>query len=188
MKEIYYATGNPAKFEEVKLFFDDYPEIELKQFDHDLIEPQSDNQKEIALFKAEQAWDMLQKPVLVDDSGIFFSKYKNFPGTFTKYIYQSLGMENIAKLYDEGDKANFELNLVYYYGPNKYKIFEQKNVGTLLKFDQYNEDPNAPFEYVFVPEDSDKTYTQLRREGEIKKYKYRIHALKHFMEWYKRGE
>ncbi|OGB84113.1 hypothetical protein A3F66_02865 [candidate division TM6 bacterium RIFCSPHIGHO2_12_FULL_32_22] len=75
-KEIYYATGNPVKFEEVKLYLDmHHPDIELKQFKEDIVEPQSDNQEEIAIFKAKQAWDKLKKPVLVDDSGIFIHKY-----------------------------------------------------------------------------------------------------------------
>src|SRR5690554_5977386 len=108
-KKIYYATSNPVKFEEVSKFFKEYPEIELKQFTKELFEIQSENQKEIALLKAEQAWEMLQQPVIVDDSGIFFHKYHNFPGTFTKFIYQSLGMKNIEKLYEVGDIASFRL-------------------------------------------------------------------------------
>ena len=187
-KEIYYATGNPVKFTEVKKFFEKYPEIELKQFSEDIPEIQSDNQREIAICKAQQAWDKLKKPVIVDDSGIFFHKYKNFPGTFTKYIYQSLGMKNLEKLYEVGDSASFELNLVFYYAPDKYVVFEHKSQGTLVKFDEYYEDPSAPFEFTFVPKGVDKTYTQLRQLGKVDEYKYRIQVLKKFMDWYQSEE
>jgi XTP/dITP diphosphohydrolase len=183
-KEIYYATGNPVKFAEVEKFFEKYPEIELKQFKGEISEIQSDNQREIAILKAEQAWEILKKPVLVDDSGIFFHKYKNFPGTFTKYVYQSLGMKNLEKLYDVGDAASFQLNLVFYYASGNYVVFEQKSEGTLVKFDEYKEDVSAPFEFTFIPKGVSKTYTQLRESGEVDKYKYRLHALKKFMDWY----
>ena len=184
-KEIYYATSNSVKFEEVKLYLDEHhPDIELKQFKEDIVEPQSDNQQDIAIFKAKQAWDKLNKPVLVDDSGIFIHKYKNFPGTLTKPIYQSLGMENIAKLYDDNEPASFILTMVYIYGHDKYTIFENESSGTLKKFNEWHEDPVAPFEYNFVPNGVDKTYTELRKSGEIQQYKYRIGALKKFLKWY----
>ncbi|OGB84112.1 hypothetical protein A3F66_02860 [candidate division TM6 bacterium RIFCSPHIGHO2_12_FULL_32_22] len=93
-------------------------------------------------------------------------------------------MENIAKLYDDNEPASFILTMVYIYGHDKYTIFENESSGTLKKFNEWHEDPSAPFEYNFVPNGVDKTYTELRKSGEIQQYKYRIGALKKFLKWY----
>lgn len=42
---------------------------------------------------------MIGGPVVVDDSGIFFDAYPNFPGVFSKYMYQSLGIPGLQRLF-----------------------------------------------------------------------------------------
>jgi XTP/dITP diphosphohydrolase len=37
--------------------------------------------------------------VVVDDSGIYFDTYPDFPGVLSKYIYKSLGMYGLQKLF-----------------------------------------------------------------------------------------
>ena len=74
MKELYLITGNKSKFEEAREILKD-TDIELKQEKIDLIEIQSIEQEQVVIDKAEQAFQKLKKPVLVDDTGIFFEEY-----------------------------------------------------------------------------------------------------------------
>ncbi len=186
MNKIYYATSNPTKFQEGCRFFENhFPNITLEQYPDDVPEIQTLNQEEIAVRKARKAWERLQAPVLAEDAGVYFARYHEFPGTLTKFIYKALGMEGIFKLVDNGDKAFFQLHLVYYYGENTYKIFKGRINGSISKPEQFIAPESAPYDDIFIPEGTDKTYTQLRKEDDLTAYNFRVKAFDQFAEWYK---
>jgi XTP/dITP diphosphohydrolase len=185
--ELYYATTNAGKFDEIKRFLHDHNSaIILKQFDYDLVEIQTSDQQAIALHKAAQAWDILHKPVLVEDCGIYFEKYNQFPGTASKWLYEGIGLENILKLVNEGDKAYFLMTLVYSYGPGYYKIFEGRCDGYITHPAQFSIPPGLPYPYaaIFAPDGLKQTLADIRFTPKEHEYNYRIHALKKFLSWY----
>jgi len=184
--EIYYATGNSGKFEEASRCIKKHaPFIELKQLDIDIEEIQTLDQKAIALDKARKAYKIIGKPVLVDDGGIYFEKYHEFPGTLSKFIYKALGFEGIFRLVSEGDRGYFKLTLAYNDGKRE-KTFECKKEGeivTLKKDTPFYH--NLPFMSIFKPDGSDKTYAELHDSEEKEPYAFRQQAIKKFIEWYK---
>ena len=185
-KEIYYVTTNSGKFEEVESYIKKHePTIELKKFEAEIPEIQTLDQKTIAVDKALSAWEILQKPLLVDDAAIYFEKYNKFPGTLSKFVSQGIGHEGIKKLFEDGDKAYFLLYMTYIDGPDSFKIFEGKCEGTLKKPKEFYGNPNLPYDCVFMPKGIDKTYAQLRNTPEANKYLYRLRALQSFLNWYK---
>ena len=184
--EIYYATGNAGKFEEVKNYIEQYAQdIFIEQFDIDIEEIQSLDQKAIAIDKAKKAFALLNKPVLVDDGGIFFDAYPLFPGTMSKFIFQAIGFEGLFKLAQENNKAAFILNLVYTDG-NIMQIFEGRCDGIIVKPTNLDTHPQLPFTAIFKPHGSDKTFAELRGTSEYVNYSFRQRALKQFIEWYKK--
>lgn len=179
-KEIYYATGNQGKFNDVKKFIESNSDIEVKQLDVDLPEEQTLDQKAIAIDKAEQAWNYLQKPVFVDDSGMYFSSYPDFPGTMTKFVYKTLGFEGIYKLIQPGEKAEFILTLAYKFGPKKkdIKVIITKTPGILIAPPKEIHAINLPFEHVLIPDGYDKVLYDLRSTDEYKKVHCRLLGVK----------
>lgn len=186
MKKIYYATSNPSKFQEAKQFFQTYlPDIELEQYGDDVPEIQTLNQEEIAVRKARKAWERIQAPVIAEDAGVYFTQYHEFPGTLTKFIYKALGMDGIFRLVENGDTAYFQLHLVYYYDKDQYKLFKGKTDGSIRKPEELLAPESAPYDDIFVPDGSDKSYTELRQENGLEPFNFRVKALKQFAEWYK---
>lgn len=184
--EIYFATGNQSKFKEIKTYIEkNVPGIIVKQFNADIPEIQTMDQREISINKALAAWEILKKPLIVDDAGIYFEKYHEFPGTMTKYIYEGIGFAGIKKLVNNGDKAFFRLYITYIDGPESFKIFEGKAEGVMQMPETFNGDPKLPYACMFIPNGSNKNYDQLRHTKEGEKYLYRIKALKAFINWYK---
>jgi non-canonical purine NTP pyrophosphatase (RdgB/HAM1 family) len=185
MTELYFATGNRMKFDEAEEFFKKYmPHITLKQCDKDFDEIQSLDPEAIALNKAHQAWDYLKKPVIVDDAGIYFHQYHNFPGTLTKFIFKGLGYEGIFRLVNHNNPASFKLVLVFMYGPDKYQTFEAHGDGKIIhthKLERTYE--GGPFDPLFVPDGQTKTYDELRHEGNFEQYNYRVQGLKKLGAW-----
>lgn len=178
--ELYYVTSNAAKFGEAQEFFIKYvPHIMLKQCDFDCNEIQTLDQNFIAVDKAKQAWDHVKKPVLVDDVGVYFDAYTDFPGTMTKFVYKTLGFKGLFRLLDNGAPMNIKIVLVFMYGDDKKIIIEDTVHGVFEKehrLDLHRTD--APFDTVFIPDGTTETIDELRLRGAAEHYRYRIRALK----------
>ena len=180
-KRIWYATTNYGKFEEVKRYIKQHePSIEIKQLATELHEIQSMDQKAIAVNKAEQAWNIVKEPVLVDDSGIYFEQYNNFPGTLTKFVYHGIGYEGLLKLVKENNRAFFRLYMVYK-DQHKTEIFEGLCHGQIIRPKKFEAHPKLPYDAIFLPDESDKTYAELRGTPDEHKFAYRLRALKKFL-------
>ena len=97
--EIYYVTSNTGKFEEARRFFELYiPSLVLKHYKIELDELQDLDEKAVLKHKAAQAWALLQKPLLVDDSGFYLQAFPHFPGTFAKPVMKSLGFDSFKSI------------------------------------------------------------------------------------------
>lgn len=185
MSELYYVTGNVGKYEEVRDFINrNVDGLNVHHIDIDLIEFQTTDMLSIALNKARQAWKAVGKPVLVDDSGVYFDKYLKFPGTLTKFLYHGVGMEGICKLIQPGDKAHFILHMVYMDGPESYQVFEGLCRGYVIIPSVFRARPELPYDDIFVPEGLSKTYGNIRDTPEFDEYSYRLRAIKKFIAWY----
>lgn len=184
---IYYVTSNAGKFQEVSRFIKTQSiSFNIEQKKLELIEIQSDNQEEIARHKAQQAWDAIQAPVLVDDVAFYIDKYHLFPGTICKQVYYGLGFEGLCKLYEPGEAATRRLTLVYQTGPNEQHVFEGVVTGTLCyPFGEALHHPKLPFNAIFIPTGTNKTRAQLEHENETISYSERIRALEKFLDFIK---
>lgn len=183
--KIYYVTSNHGKFEEAKKFIQEFaPDIDLKQLDADIEEIQTLDQKAIAVDKVKKAFALVNQPVLVDDGGIFFDAYNQFPGTLSKFIFQGIGFEGIFRLIADNNKAAFILHLAYFDGKT-LEVFEGRCDGVIVHPQNFSAHPQLPFTAIFKPNGSDKTFAELRDTPDFVKYSFRQQALKKFLQWYK---
>lgn len=182
---IYYATGNAGKMEEMKRYTERYaPHLTVEQFAYDLPELQSLDLAEIAAHKAESAWSILQKPVLVDDSGFFIDRYKGFPGTMTKYAMKALGLAGFMRLIDDQEPACFIVTKAYAYGPGQIKIFEGRCNGHFVKIENMPISDSLPYRHFFVPEGQDRPYVDFHGTEAELDFSPRVKALKQFFAWH----
>ncbi len=185
-RELYYVTGNVGKFEEVKDFMARVgSNIDLKRVDLDLAEMQTLDHEGVAVDKAKQAWRAVQRPLLVDDAGVYFDAYHRFPGTLTKFVYEGIGFKGMLKLTEDDHRAYFLIYVVYINGPLSLQVFEGRCDGKIVEPKVLQAHPKLPFDDVFVPIGENRTFAELRSAGEIDPYSYRIMAVKKFLDWYK---
>ena len=184
-KKLVYVTGNEGKFKEAQLFFRRYaPGLMLAQLPLDIQEIQSMDQEEVAVDKAKKAWTQVGKPLLMNDGGIFFERYNQFPGILSKFVMQGLGFEGVKKLIQPGDRAFFRMCLVYIDGDNSYKTFEGKCEGTLITPPLSDAINSLPYDSIFIPDGASETYAALRARGEVDEYSYHMRALRKFLAWF----
>lgn len=183
--EIYYVTSNTGKFEEVSDFFQkSSPEITIQHYSLDVDEIQSLDQKAVVIDKVKKAFAILNKPLLLDDGGIFFEAYHQFPGTLSKFVFQGLGFKGLFKLVEDDNRAAFILQLAYTDGIQS-KLFEGRCEGIIISPSDLASHPQLPFTAIFKPNGSDKTLAELRYTPEFFHYSFRQQALKKFVEWHK---
>jgi XTP/dITP diphosphohydrolase len=93
----YFVTGNPTKLLELR----HAAEIEhLHGCDFDLPELKDDDIARIAEHKARQAYEIVRRPVVSTDGGIFLSAYGGFPGPNSKQAATLLKPVGLLKLLD----------------------------------------------------------------------------------------
>jgi XTP/dITP diphosphohydrolase len=171
MKEIIFATGNNGKIATLKSHFSLAGlDIAITQQPLELIEPQAATATEVATVKAQQAYDLLQKPVLVDDSSFHIHALGGFPGPYIKYMLETVGADGIVKfMQGQSDRrAYFMGSLVFVDESGKAHIFEGKDPdGEIIDYVDANDHPEAWSDLwkIFAPPGREgKTYSQLSYE------------------------
>ncbi len=123
-----FVTGNEGKVREAETYLTE----PLAQADFDYTEIQSDSLAEIALHGAREAFDHLDgdDPIIVDDSGLFIDALGGFPGPYSAYVEDTVGVERVWNLTEMEDnrRARFR-SVVAYYDGERAETFEGAFVG-----------------------------------------------------------
>ena len=105
---VIFVTGNSNKLEEARSYLEPLG-LKIEQLIIDgkvpeLVEPQFDDLEKIAISKANQALTMIpnyQKSdcaILVEDSGLFIDSLDGFPGTYSSFVFEKIGVDGILRL------------------------------------------------------------------------------------------
>ena len=165
------VTSNENKVKEVKQILE--PEIRVNHIEMSYSELRSDNPQEIAEYSAEMLANKLKKPIVVEDSGLFINALNDFPGTCSAYIHKRIGLHGIIKLMEgiKNRECTYK-SAVAYCEPKKKPISflgEEKGkvAGSIRGSHGFGHDP------VFIPEGSSKTYGEMEKCIELKKFRRR---------------
>lgn len=85
MNSIYFVTGNKNKVQEAKKIL----KSPLKIAEIDLDEVQSLDINKVVQKKAEAAFRILKKPLIVEDVGVFVDAWNGFPGPLVKFLHEA---------------------------------------------------------------------------------------------------
>lgn len=184
-RSILFVTGNNDKFKEVERYLLELdPSIKLEQIALDLPEIQSLDIHKIALAKAEEAWRLLQRPVLIDDGGIYLERFNNFPGPLIKYVYEGMGLEGFWLMAKDDPRAHFLSCLVYYYANDRYEFFKGICRGTFIKpSSETVARKGMPFTDIFIPEGNTQTMTELLNTPAGNACHHRRKSLQKLVQW-----
>jgi XTP/dITP diphosphohydrolase len=182
---ITFITGNDHKVEEAENIFQKF-NIELEHIDLAYIEPQG-TLEEVAIAGAEYAVGELNKPVIVEDAGLFIKALEGFPGTYSSYVQDTIGNQGILKLMNDINNtkdryAEFR-SVIGYCAPNiEPKIFLGKVSGSIA-FEEKG-DKGFAFDPIFYVPEKDKTFGELTTD-EKNQFSHRRNSLEQFVNWYK---
>lgn len=174
MKKICFVTSNKGKAGETSLILG-IP-VEVKNIELDEI--QSLNLTKIIEHKAQQAFEKVQEPIIVDDSGLFVDALQGFPGPFGKFLLEAGGNELLLKMLksETNRKASIQVVVGFHDGERIHTFFGELT-GSIAE--NIQGEHGFGFDPVFIPDGYDKTFAELGIE-EKNKISHRKKALEQF--------
>lgn len=165
--QITFLSENKDKINEVKyLLLKDGIKVKAKKFQFD--ELASVNLEDVAIGKARQVGAIMSEPFIIDDAGIFFDAYPNFPGAFTKHVFKAVGYDGIFRLLKGKSRgAYFKCVIAYKEAKNKILTFDGACRGTISTAVEGKISHSSPFNRLFIPDGEDKTFSELDAERTI---------------------
>ena len=136
----------------------------------DLVEPQAEEIEEIAKYKLEQAVSLTMgtefenEAVLVEDSGLFIDSLSGFPGPYSSFVKETIGLSGILSLMSgETDRgAEFRAVAAVYF---KGKIMTCTGICRGFVSENISGDSGFGYDPIFIPEEANgRTCAQLSPE------------------------
>lgn len=128
--------------------------------------------------KIHNAYQKVQKPVLVDDVSFHFDVLGGFPGPYMKDMVRCMNPQKIAELF-EGTKAQAICHLAYKKNNESPIIFAKGSISGMITIPIISE--GYGFEPCFTPDGSTKTLVEMTIE-EKNNCSHRGKALKNLLD------
>lgn len=161
--EIYFVTSNKIKLDIANEVLGKYG-IHAEQYKFDFKELQSFDLKEVAVDKASQVIDRIDKKFIVDDSGMYIDALNGFPGALLKPVNKVMGAERMLMLLGKKDNRSATFANILAFGDpetKEIKTFSTDCRGRLSETPEGSRPVGWAIERIFIPDGFDKTIAQL---------------------------
>ena len=151
-------TGRPEKaLEAERLGF------RLERLDLDLSEPQALDPAEVVEAKAREAYRRLQRPVLVEDSGLAIHAWGGFPGALVKWLEGSAGVAAIPRMLEpfSDRRATATCAIAYFDGADLVAASGAAH-GTIAPAPRG--EGGFGWDVLFVPDGDERTFAEMSGE------------------------
>ncbi len=153
-KNMLFITGNKNKVKE----FQEILGFKLDHMGLDLEEIQEIDIKKVSEDKARKAFNIVKKPVIVEDTGLFFEALNGLPGALIKWFEERLTYLEICNLLKENRNATARTCVSYYNG-NNLKQFIGEVHGQISKTPKGKN--GFGWASIFIPNGSNKTFAEM---------------------------
>ncbi|MFA5432472.1 MAG: RdgB/HAM1 family non-canonical purine NTP pyrophosphatase [Candidatus Paceibacterota bacterium] len=149
-----FVTGNCQKLKEFEAILG----IKLNHSDADLDEIQSVDVEEVAIHKVKQAYELLKKPVIVEDTGLYFEELNGLPGALIKFFIKKLTLNQICSLIKKNRKA-IAITCIAFFDGKEVKTFKGETKGEIAK------EPRGTngfgWDSIFIPFGYSRTFAEI---------------------------
>jgi non-canonical purine NTP pyrophosphatase (RdgB/HAM1 family) len=177
LKNVTFITGNQNKADYLSKYLG-YPVDHIKL---DLEEIQSTDLHEIVEHKVRQAYELIQKPVIVEDVSLEFDALGGLPGPFIKFFVEKMPLESICAMIGNKQTRKATARCVFgYFDGTVLELFDGKLDGEIAEIPSGNN--GYGWDTIFIPEgysvtrasldekDDQKTYLEIKPFAKLRKY------------------
>lgn len=165
MTDITFITGNQNKAD----YLAKYLGVVVSHKKIDLDEIQSLSLSEIVEHKVKQAFDIVQKPVLVEDVSLEFEALGGLPGPFIKFFVEQMPLEKICTMVNNQPLGATARCVFGYYDGQRLKLVEGSIRGSIAR--KPAGDGGFGWDKIFIPDGFSVTRAQMDEEDYEKVYK-----------------
>jgi XTP/dITP diphosphohydrolase len=180
MQPLYFITGNGMKASEARDILARFG-IAIEQKMLDIPEIQEKDAELVALEKVKHAFNIVKKPLFVEDTGLYIKAMNGYPGTLIKHFFDSIGPRGLLDFLRGKDRSAEALTVIAFCdskgdartfrGLVRGKISDRVTKGYAFAWDT-----------IFIPEGHDRTYAELGT-AEKNRISQRRLALENFAKW-----
>lgn len=157
MKKLIFVTGNKDKAKEAQEILG-FP-IEVVQIE--IEEIQDLDIEKVVLRKAQDAFAIIKKPLIVEDVGVYVKAWNGFPGPFIKFLHLA-GKGNyellIRMLKGEEDRGVEVKAVIGYHDGKKVHVIEGAFTGKIV---ERKGEKGWGFDPYIIPDDFRETFGEL---------------------------
>jgi non-canonical purine NTP pyrophosphatase (RdgB/HAM1 family) len=183
-----FVSGNKKKVE----YLEEFLGTRVEHHELDLTEIQSVDPMEVVEHKAREAFRILGRRVLIEDTAVWFHAMGRLPGPFIKFFIHEVGLEKMCRMLDFTKDRSATASVVYgLFDGREFVAFGAEVNGVV---------PNKPkgnfgmgWDPIFIPKGQTETYAQMERST-YRTYSVRntaVQKLRNFLETsprHKKGE
>lgn len=176
MEKITFITGNQKKAD----YLAKYLGFPVEHVKLDLDEIQSLDLKEIVEHKVRQAYEKIEKPVIVEDVSLEFVALGKLPGTFIKFFVDEVPFETICSMIDGKTRKAIARCVFGYFDGEDLQLFESGLDGEIAITP--SGESGYGWDKIFIPQgytvtrasldekDYQKTYLQIKPFEKLKEF------------------
>lgn len=160
---IYFATQNKHKLQEAQAVLEEYG-IAVQPLDIEKDEEDSPDIETVARREAGRIAHLTKKPVIVDDTGVFFEAIPNFPGPKAKRVFEQIGYAGLFKKLEHKSRAAKFVCCVAYCRPEQEPVSFLGELEGEITTEVYDQEKDVlPYERIFRLSDG-RIVSSLSRE------------------------
>lgn len=177
-----FITGNCMKADEAKEILSKFG-IALEQKSLEIEEIQEKDAEPVAREKARQAFGILKKPLIVEDTGLYINAMNGYPGTLIKHFFDSIGPQGIVDFLAGKDRSAEAITVVAHCdSKGEVRTFRGSVSGRISE--KVTKGYDFAWDTIFIPEGYDRTYAEIGT-AEKNGISQRRLALENFAKWMK---
>ena len=158
--EITLITGNMGKLAEFQALL---PSVELHSAKAELTEIQALDIAVVARAKAKEAFEIIGRPVLVDDSCIIVDEWNGLPGALTSWFLKAVGNQGILAMAKTVKSRSARIQTALGYSDGSKTLVFLGEVDGQLSLDERGSN-GFGFDAIFVPEGQCETLAEMSSE------------------------
>ena len=165
--KLYVVTSNSDKFREMHSTLAEC-QVDLEHIALDLPKIQAINPAEVAVHKAQKAYERLKTGwVLVEDSGLGIDSWNGYPGALIKWVEQAIGESGLCRQLDAwADRSATATVALCLYDGEHLRQFVGQTHGQITP--KPRGDYGFGWDSIFQPESYTITYGEMPRADKMK--------------------
>lgn len=108
---LHYVTTNPGKLREASSYLGEA----IESYEYEYAEIQAKTLEPIAAAGAREAYREVGEPVVVDDAGLFIDTFDGFPGPYSSFVEETIGVDRVWELTESETNRDAEFRCVLAY-------------------------------------------------------------------------